>query len=91
MIGAAKLIEEAGETLQIVGKVLEYGFDNHPDGKGHLKERLCSELADLIAAINFLILSNSADLSNKDIAYIESRASTKLNLYSQWLETGQIK
>lgn len=60
--GLAKLIEECGELIQVCGKKLAYYHtDNHPDGKGPLKQRMEEEMADVLAAINTVGMSFSVD------------------------------
>ncbi len=53
--GLAKLIEECGELLQVAGKKLAYYHTNiHPDGEGALDVRLADEIADVLAACDFV-------------------------------------
>jgi hypothetical protein len=48
--GLSKLVEECGEVVQAVGKIMgAHGFVTHWDGSD-LKERLEDEMADLWAA-----------------------------------------
>ena len=62
-LGYAKLIEELGELAQVCGKRLAYyTTDDHPDGKGSLRERLESEMADVLAAINLVAENEGLDL-----------------------------
>ncbi len=51
--GIGKLVEEMGELLQLLGKVIAYPTGDHPDGKGALKDRLPLELADVEAALYY--------------------------------------
>jgi NTP pyrophosphatase (non-canonical NTP hydrolase) len=78
--GLTKLIEECGELVQIAAKKAAYmDTDEHPDGKGSLKERLENELSDVIAAIAFV------DMKLKlDRVRIDARAEQKLVLFEQW-------
>lgn len=77
--GLSKLIEECGEVLQVVGKLLQYPDGAHPDGKGDLTERLENELADLVGAIQFVEIKLS--LHRRGITI---RAGEKLHKYLKW-------
>lgn len=77
--GISKLIEEAGEVVQVCGKLLAtQGETQHWDGPP-LDERLADELGDLLAAIYFVRehCPVSADA-------IEQRALDKLRLFEKW-------
>jgi NTP pyrophosphatase (non-canonical NTP hydrolase) len=59
--GLSKLAEECGEVLQVVGKLIgSRGREEHWDGTD-LRLRLESELADLLAAIAFVVSNNELD------------------------------
>lgn len=80
--GLSKLVEEAGEVLQIAGKMLQYpDQEQHPDGLGPMRERLVDELADLAAAAQFVMnkLQLDADRFNE-------RAEEKSQLFASWDE-----
>lgn len=48
----ARVIEEAGEALQMIGKIGRFGmFSKHPDGGDHNAQLLLGELRDLQDAI----------------------------------------
>jgi hypothetical protein len=77
--GAAKLIEECGETLQVLGKLIAIrGGSDHFDGS-NLHERLREELADLWAALAFFISHSSV---NADA--VEGRMREKFALFNEW-------
>jgi NTP pyrophosphatase (non-canonical NTP hydrolase) len=76
--GISKAVEEMGEALQVLGKVLAYGLGTHPDGS-NLKERLEEELGDVDAAIYFLIHKLELD----DNRMIERRIE-KVNRFMEW-------
>lgn len=78
--GRAKLTEECGEMLQVIGKIDQYpDTDEHPDGEGSLRRRLEVEMADLLASCSFVIRK-----MNLDTDFIKRRAESKLALYEQW-------
>jgi NTP pyrophosphatase (non-canonical NTP hydrolase) len=79
--GLSKLIEECGEVLQIVGKLIAVDGDvsaPHWD-RQDLKESLENELADLMAAIDFI-----GDHCEIDTARISNRAEVKRALFEKW-------
>lgn len=77
--GLSKIIEEAGELLQVAGKILAVGaLKRHYDGT-HLKERLEDEIADIQAAILFFGAYNQL---NKE--RMGKRVKEKLELFEQW-------
>ena len=64
----AILSEEAGEVIQIVGKILRHGYDSvNPNNNRSNFFQLELELADLTFAINLLI--NNGDINAKRIDY----------------------
>lgn len=57
--GVSKLMEECGEVLQACGKLIATrGEVKHWDGGPPLDERLIDEMADLFAAIKFVVHHN---------------------------------
>lgn len=82
--GLGKLTEEAGEMLQIAGKLIQYPelqtLRNvaHPDGT-MLHRRLEEEMGDTVAAINFVISK-----LNLSASAISLRAKAKLSLFKTW-------
>lgn len=78
--GLSKLIEETGELLQIAGKRLAYpDTEDHPDGGPSLSMRLEQEMADVLAAIEFVIETHG--LNENSINY---RKLQKLHTYRRW-------
>lgn len=77
--GLAKLVEEAGEVIQVAGKLMAYPDKPHPDGGGDLKVRLEMELADLTAAIRFVVRTHDLDGVAMDI-----RTVRKLATFEAW-------
>jgi NTP pyrophosphatase (non-canonical NTP hydrolase) len=77
--GISKLVEEAGEVLQVCGKLQGTGGQvNHWDGTD-LKVRLEEELGDLVAAIDFVV-----DHCDVDGGAVERRAAKKRSLFREW-------
>lgn len=77
--GLSKLIEEAGEVVQVAGKLLGTGgaFD-HWDGT-NLKVRLEEEMADVIAACYFV-----QEACGLDVEFIRERVIKKLIRFREW-------
>ena len=77
--GISKLIEEAGEVTQVCGKLIAIaGHTEHWDGTD-LRERLENELADLSAAIEFVVGRNELDAKR-----MNARSMEKLELFVKW-------
>lgn len=58
----ALLLEECGEVVQIIGKIMRHGFESHhPAGGPPNRELLEDELGDVLAAIT--ILGNAGDIT----------------------------
>lgn len=77
--GLSKFIEEVGETLTIVGKLMGLGrFGKHWDGK-NLKRELEDEMADTLAAATFVMEKNQLNLGR-----IEARMQKKLARFNRW-------
>ncbi len=82
--GLSKLIEECGEVVQVCGKLLgSNGVIHHWDGS-NLKDRIEEELADLGAAIDFVVFW--CNLSSEKI---EKRRRVKLDKFQEWKRVGQ--
>lgn len=72
--GLAKIVEEAGETQQVIGKFFgSAGVEDHFDGT-NLRDRLVDELADLRAAIGFVVEHNGLDADRMDERTAAKRA-----------------
>lgn len=77
--GLSKLIEEAGEVMQVAGKIIGAGGDtDHWDGTD-LRPRLENELADLLAAIKFVMDKNAL---NQRI--MRKRSEAKQAVFDEW-------
>ena len=78
--GISKLIEECGELVQTLGKKLAYYHtDEHPDGAGSLRARIEDEIADVMAAAEFV-----AHTHRLDWARIRWRVGMKLSRFTDW-------
>ena len=82
-LGIHKLTEEAGELLQVLGKLNVFPNGDHPDDKGDLIFRLENEIADVQAAIQYLIDTNGLNKHK-----IGMRRHLKLKKFNQWGLTG---
>lgn len=80
--GLFKLVEEAGELQQVLGKLGVFPEGRHATGK-KLIPALEEELADMIAAIDYFIDENSLDM----IA-INERVRKKRQKFDEWGLTG---
>lgn len=77
--GISKLVEEASEVGQVVGKLMGTGGDaDHWDGSD-LHERLHEELGDLLAAVEFVVTMNALDARA-----IHEQKIRKLLLFHKW-------
>ena len=79
--GISKLIEEAGEVAQVCGKLIGTGGEPaHWDGT-NLRVRLQEEIADLMAACEFVV-----ERCGLDREIVERRRLEKLALFQRWHE-----
>lgn len=81
--GVSKVVEEAGELLQVLGKLIGTGGATHYFDGADLKQRLEEEGADIVAALATLFELNTDRL---DFDKIESRASRKVDVFKLWHE-----
>lgn len=77
--GIAKLIEECGEVIQICGKLIATGGRTDHWSGLDLREELEDEMADVRAAIEFVMA-----YSNLDVRRIQDRAKMKYHLFEKW-------
>lgn len=78
--GLAKLLEECGELSQVAAKKLAYlHTDSHPDGAGLLSLRMQDEIADVLAACEFVMGTFALDREE-----IEFRRQKKLATFQAW-------
>lgn len=77
--GVGKAVEEVGELLQVLGKLIATGgADRHYDGSD-LRARATEEVADATAALLFLREANGLPAAALDL-----RAADKLATYRRW-------
>jgi len=81
--GLAKLSEECGELVQVIGKIMAYPdpHEVHPDGKGKLHDRLTEEAADVMAALEYMVSVNTVKRKK-----VRERVGMKLNRFLKWHE-----
>lgn len=78
----AILNEEAGEVIQIIGKIIRHGYSSyHPDDQDKISNRklLEKELADLKVAIE--LMANSGDISNTKIDEFSISKKSRIGKY----------
>ena len=76
--GLAKAAEEAGELLQVLGKLVATGGrPEHYDGSD-LRARLIEECGDLLAAVAYLTAANGIE------AEVAERAAGKREIFQAW-------
>lgn len=81
--GASKVIEEMGELLQVLGKLVAIrGQADHWDGSD-LTARLHEEIADVEAALAFFVRANGLDAN-----LIGQRQGEKVMRFWQWQTEG---
>jgi len=81
--GGHKVTEEAGELLQVLGKLGPFPSGAHPDGRGDLRGRLEEEIADVEAALAYFAVRNGLDLKK-----IQQRRLMKIARFNHWDLTG---
>lgn len=78
--GLCKLAEECGELLQVIGKKLAYYHtQQHPDNAPPIDDRLCNEMADVLAAMSVV-----AEIHRLDQEALFQRAEVKADLFMLW-------
>jgi NTP pyrophosphatase (non-canonical NTP hydrolase) len=79
--GAAKLMEEAGEVVQVISKLIVNGGDTNYWGDRDLHQLMIEELGDLAAT---LIFFGEQNFNEEDRNRIAERAQLKLERYAVW-------
>lgn len=78
--GLSKLTEEMAETQVEIGKIIgAQTLGDHWDKKGKLKKRLQDEIADTLAAQQFV-----AEKCGLSLKQIQRRAAVKLEKFHRW-------
>jgi hypothetical protein len=90
--GIHKLIEEAGEVLQLCGKIGAFPDTPHPSGED-IEARLWDELADLQAAIDYFKDQNLPPIhgtySRAQVVHVMiERRERKMAKFRTWVLTG---
>jgi NTP pyrophosphatase (non-canonical NTP hydrolase) len=86
--GISKLNEEAGEVIQVIGKLMGTGGrTEHWDGAGDLKTRLQEEMGDLHGGH----ASSSMLQNGLDRKALDERSRKKLDLFIKWHQEQQFK
>ena len=76
----ALLLEEAGEVIQAIGKILRHGYEStHPDGGPTNRESLERELGDMAAAIH--MMTERRDLNASFIRQCQRNKLSKVSKY----------
>jgi NTP pyrophosphatase (non-canonical NTP hydrolase) len=79
--GAAKLLEEMGEVIQVLGKLIVNGGSTDYWGDRDLHQLFIEELGDLQAT---LIFFREENFSLEDIRDMWARTDDKLTKYATW-------
>lgn len=93
--GIAKAIEEMGELSAVLGKLMAYPKGDHPDMHPHvdgrkvgappLRNRLKEEVADVLAAIDYI---SRREFTESERGYIANRVEFKSKRYNEWVLSG---
>lgn len=78
--GTSKLIEEQGELIQVLGKLMATGGDTK-HWSGDLRKMLVEEIGDLSAALVFFQTEN---LTVDEVRQMGDRVGEKLALFREW-------
>lgn len=86
--GLSKVVEESGELLQVLGKIMGTGGETEYWDGTDLAERLREEIADLTAALDFFQDMNFNRIYRKegDWLSMKNRISYKLGKFRFWHE-----
>lgn len=76
--GLSKMVEECGELVKVLGKLMAYPDGEYPDGT-NLFDELHDEMADVRAAIDFFVEHNDVDDH-----FLRARAAAKGARFRHW-------
>ncbi len=77
-------VEEFGEALQAIGKIVRYGYDNQWLGEGPTKkQKLEEEIAHCMIAINMLIATKDISLDALEQHYNKKKEFIQNHLLHQ--------
>jgi len=86
----ALLLEEAGEVVQAVGKILRHGYEStHPNGSATNRENLTREIADVQVAVSMMSRAGDIRLLDVDEWAREKRVRVSRYLHHQDALTGE--
>jgi NTP pyrophosphatase (non-canonical NTP hydrolase) len=79
--GVSKLVEELGELLQILGKLIATGGRSEHWSGLNLRDELLKEIGDVRAAIQFVL---ETCLTTEEIGVVHRRTQEKLRRFRGW-------
>lgn len=82
--GYKKVVEECGELLCEIGKVMVVPEGEHWDekyGKPSLRQRMMDEVGDVFAALDYLVVH---EFSSTEQTIIRTRRTAKFKRFSEW-------
>lgn len=85
--GFAKIVEEFGETLEVIGKIMMVG-GSYVHWTGNLREKLHEELADVQAAIDFYT-NQSVNMTPEEYGAFFARRQMKERKFQGWHDDGE--
>lgn len=77
--GTSKVIEEAGEVIQVLAKIQAIGYVGQYWDGTNLHDELENELGDLLATVEYLVAKNKLDRKK-----IKKRKQLKLEKFARW-------
>ena len=78
--GTSKLLEEQGELIQVLGKLIATGCDTK-HWSGDLRSMIIEEMGDLAAALVFFQTEN---LTLEEVKAVAVRCENKLAIFREW-------
>ena len=86
--GLAKVVEEAGETMQALGKLIMVHGHHAAHWDGNLIAKIEEEIPDLKAALDVFVEINTASL---DIDGMDNRYAMKHAKFHEWHDEGKFE